>query len=105
EQMGFVQDSPGAGKYRGGCGMRKDIRLLAGPVLLTNLSDRYKQGPWGLWGGSAGETGSATLVQNGTRRSLESKLTAHLEAGDVLEYTSSAAGGWGHPFDRDPARV
>lgn len=105
EQMGFVQDSPGAGKYRGGCGMRKDIRLLSGPVLLTNLSDRYKVGPWGLWGGGAGATGSATLAQDGTRRSLESKLTCHLEAGDLLEYTSSAAGGWGHPFDRDAERV
>ena len=29
------------------------VFLAAGPVLLTNLSDRYKLGPWGLSGGGS----------------------------------------------------
>jgi N-methylhydantoinase B len=105
EQLAFIEDSAGAGRYRGGCAIRKDIKLLVGPVHLTNLSDRYKHGPWGLAGGHAGATGSAVLEQGGRERSLQSKLTCDVNAGTVIRYSSSGAGGWGHPFERDPQAV
>jgi N-methylhydantoinase B len=105
ERLGFVQDSPGAGRFRGGCGIRKDLRLLAGPVLLTNLSDRYVRGPWGLYGGGPGAVGSAVLRTDAQASPLQSKLTCHLEAGSVVEYSSSGAGGFGHPFERDAEAV
>lgn len=105
ERLAYVQDSAGAGQYRGGCGIQKDIRLLAGPVLLTNLSDRYKRGPWGLFGGGPGAVGSAVLRQDGSTQPLQSKSTCNLQVGEVIEYRSSGAGGWGHPFNRDPEVV
>lgn len=105
ERLGFIEDSAGAGRYRGGCGIRKDLKLLVGPVHLTNLSDRYKIGPWGLSGGRAGATGSAVLEQGGSERPLQSKLTCDLDAGSVIRYSSSGAGGWGEPCDRDRQAV
>lgn len=105
ERFELLADSGGPGLHRGGVGIRKAIRLLAGPVLLTNLSDRYTIAPWGLAGGDPGECGFVNLLRDGGESALHSKATCELEAGDVLDYRVSGAGGWGNPFERDPAAV
>jgi N-methylhydantoinase B len=105
ERLGFIQDSAGPGKFRGGCGITKDIKLFAGPVHLTNLSDRYDRGPWGLAGGGPGAPGSAELIENGVTESLQSKVTRDVNAGATVRYSSSGAGGQGSPLERDPQAV
>src|SRR2546426_11097863 len=40
ERFELLRDSAGAGKFRGGCGIRRDMRFLADDGKLTNLSDR-----------------------------------------------------------------
>src|SRR5262249_4187498 len=42
EQFGFIPDSAGAGTFRGGCGIRRDLRFLADEGKLTNLSERQR---------------------------------------------------------------
>jgi len=105
ERFELLADSGGPGLHRGGVGIRKAIRLLAGPVRLTNLSDRFTIPPWGLAGGDPGECGSVSLLRDGGEAQLHSKETCDLEEGDVLDYRVSGAGGWGNPFERDPAAV
>src|SRR5262249_35314142 len=54
EHFGFLRDSDGAGTFRGGCGIRRDLRFLADEGKLTNLSERQRFAPWGLFGGGPG---------------------------------------------------
>src|SRR3546814_20646636 len=50
----LIQDSGGAGKYRGACGIRKDLALTSGVAVLTLLGDRHTRVHCGLFGGMPG---------------------------------------------------
>lgn len=106
ERMELMPDSAGAGRFRGGMAMRKDVRLLADAGLVTNLGDRYVNAPYGLEGGLHGSK-AATILNPGTgaERSLHSKGTYPLRRGDVLSMRTAGAGGFGDPATRDPSAV
>ncbi|MPZ68301.1 MAG: hydantoinase B/oxoprolinase family protein [Actinobacteria bacterium] len=106
ERAGLVQDSAGAGKFRGGCGFRRDSRIIAPEVTFTNLSDRTKFDPYGLQGGLPGMRG-ATYLNPGTENEelLEPKGVYTLHEGDVISYRCAGAGGYGDPLERDIAAV
>jgi N-methylhydantoinase B len=106
ERLELRQDSAGPGRFRGGCGLRKDLRMLADGGTLTNLGDRHVFPPYGLFGGHPGRLGR-TLLNPGTRRerALHSKGTYRLRSGDVVSWQTSGAGGVGDPFTRDPQAV
>ncbi|HRL13981.1 MAG TPA: hydantoinase B/oxoprolinase family protein, partial [Aggregatilineales bacterium] len=61
EHYGFRIDSGGAGKYRGGLGIQRDIRVLHEGVTFSGLADRQRHAPWGIAGGRAGATGRYVL--------------------------------------------
>ncbi|MBS7706938.1 hydantoinase B/oxoprolinase family protein [Chelatococcus asaccharovorans] len=106
ERMELIPDSAGAGRFRGGMALRKDLRLVADIGLVTNLGDRYENQPYGLEGGLSG-TCAATVLNPDTpgERYLHSKGTYALKKGDVLSMRTAGAGGFGDPKLRDPARV
>ncbi|HMJ96639.1 MAG TPA: hydantoinase B/oxoprolinase family protein [Thermoleophilaceae bacterium] len=105
ERLELLEDSGGPGLHRGGVGIRKVLRVLAGPVRLTNLADRQVYPAWGLFDGEPGAIGSVTLSRNGHTEVLHSKTTRDVAAGDILDYRVAGAGGWGRPFARDPDAV
>jgi len=88
--------SGGAGKFRGGDGLVREIELLA-PAQVTLLAERRKFRPWGLAGGEDGAAGRATVIKaaRGDERVLAGKCSVHLEAGDVLRIETPGGGGWG----------
>src|SRR3989454_9435375 len=49
ERFEFIRDSAGPGRFRGGCGIRRDLRFLADEGKLTNLSERQRLAPYGLF--------------------------------------------------------
>lgn len=106
ERLELITDSAGPGKFRGGCGLRKDLRLLAGPSTFYNLGDRHVYPPYGLSGGKPGRVG-VTWLNPGTRkaRKLHSKGTYRLDAGDLLSFQTAGAGGFGNPQERMPEAV
>ncbi|SOE92953.1 N-methylhydantoinase B [Burkholderia sp. D7] len=106
EHFGLIPDSAGAGTFRGGCGVRRELKLLVDKVNLFNLGDRVKYAPFGLFGGHSGTKG-VTLVNPGTpgERQLNSKGTYQMKLNDVLSWRTSGAGGYGDPRARDPLRV
>src|SRR5207253_5858383 len=61
ERFELLRDSAGAGKFRGGCGIRRDMRFLVDEGQLTNLSDRQTFPPYGLFGGKPGGLGRTVL--------------------------------------------
>ena len=65
ERFELIRDSAGAGRYRGGTGIRRDLRFFLQGGRLTNNTERHRFGPWGLFGGQPGKPG-VTLVNPGT---------------------------------------
>jgi len=87
--------SGGAGKYRGGDGITRELQFLT-KAQITLLSDRRKFPPYGLQGGSPGAPGRNTLIRsNGSREQLPSKFTALVNPGDIVSIETPGGGGWG----------
>lgn len=101
----LVEDSDGPGRHRGGLGLRKDYLFPEQPVTFSILSDRDREGPWGLFGGLPGRRAEYVLNPDGEARLLSSKTTLELEPGDVVSYRTCGGGGYGPPAERDPALV
>ena len=106
ERLELIRDSSGAGRFRGSCGLRKDIRFLGEQGSLSNLSDRHRFPPPGVDGGLAGAVGE-TVVNPGTpgERRLHPKARYPLATGDLVSIRTSGSGGYGDPLTRDPALV
>ncbi|HXH83761.1 MAG TPA: hydantoinase B/oxoprolinase family protein [Candidatus Tectomicrobia bacterium] len=105
ERFELIPDSGGAGRFRGGCGIRRDLRFLADEGKLTNLSDRQRFAPWGLFGGKAGALGRTVINPGPDERVVHGKASCDFAHGDVISFQQSGAGGYGDPLERDPARV
>jgi N-methylhydantoinase B len=106
ERVELVQDSAGAGRWRGGCAMRRDVRVLADNFNFYNVGDRAKFAPYGLFGGHPGRLGRTLLNPGGNdERELSSKGTYRLPANSVISWQTAGAGGSGDALRRDPKRV
>ncbi|MEM7408549.1 MAG: hydantoinase B/oxoprolinase family protein [Pseudomonadota bacterium] len=106
----FVADRAGPGKFRGGAPYRRAYRFLEREAVLQVRSDRQTHRPFGLYGGRAG-AGSSNVLNppdlrpGGQGEPLPSKLIMTLRHGDVFSHVLPGGGGWGNPFERDPALV
>jgi N-methylhydantoinase B len=107
EEYALVPDSGGAGRHRGGLGLRRTIRVRAGDATFLGTLDRAHFAPWGLFGGREGGTASLVLNQ-GTpaERALPPKVAGmRLVDGDAVTIVTPGAGGYGPPPERDAARI
>jgi len=87
--------SGGAGKFRGGDGIVREVELLADSEV-TLLADRRSCGPYGLHGGADGAAGRTEIVRrNGTRETLPGKTSVRLKKGERIRIESPGGGGWG----------
>jgi N-methylhydantoinase B len=105
ERFGFIPDSAGPGTFRGGCGIRRDLRFLADEGKLTNLSERQRFAPYGLFGGRPGRLARTVINPGPGERVVHGKQSCEFAHGDVISFQQSGAGGYGDPLARDPARV
>lgn len=86
--------SGGAGRARGGDGVRRVFAFLA-PAVVTLNTERRINAPYGLEGGAPGQSGCNTLVRGGVAQTVGGKHTARLNAGDVVIIETPGGGGWG----------
>jgi N-methylhydantoinase B len=86
--------SGGAGKYRGGEGIVREIEFLS-EVRGSILSDRRKFAPYGLAGGKPGRKGTNHLTVQGRKRQLPGKTTFTAPSNSVLTIETPGGGGWG----------
>jgi N-methylhydantoinase B len=105
ERFELIRDSAGAGKFRGGCGVRRDMRFLADEGQLTNLSDRQRFPPYGLFGGTPGTLGRTAINPGPGEQVVHGKQSRGFAYGDVISFQQPGAGGYGDPLERDPRRV
>lgn len=88
-------ESGGAGKFRGGEGIFREIEVLT-DCEVTLLAERRLRGPWGLAGGAQGAAGKATIVrQDGSLESMPGKFSTRLRKGERIRIETPGGGGWG----------
>ena len=105
ERYEFIPDSGGAGKYRGGLSLRRDIRFLT-EVTWARYSDRQKFRPQGLFGGLPGTMGSLILnPDTPSAKKCRSKGVDTLKAGDLLSIRLPGSAGYGDPRERPAEQV
>lgn len=103
----FIPDTGGAGRRRGGLGVRRDIEFLDRSGSLNTQFDKFKVAPFGLFGGGEGATGGMVMNPDGPDpEELRSKTVNHVfRYGDVFSMRTQGGGGFGPPEERDRALV
>lgn len=89
------RNSGGAGRFRGGDGVIREIELLT-PAQISLLSDRRKLAPYGLAGGGPGLVGNNRLIRPGhPARNLPGKFSIRAERGTRIVIETPGGGGHG----------
>lgn len=101
----YRPDSGGAGEFRGGLGLRRDVEVRDHRATFSLLAERRRRRPYGLVGGEEGAPGEDYLRRDGEWEPIPAKSTHELESGDVVSVRTPGAGGYGDPEDRDPEAV
>ncbi|MGH7263282.1 MAG: hydantoinase B/oxoprolinase family protein [Candidatus Rokuibacteriota bacterium] len=105
QRYGYVPDTGGPGKFRGGLALVREYRFENPEGTLQLRTDRRSFRPYGLQGGREGTPSRNVLDPEGEGRDLPAKCTLTIRQGDVFRHVLAGAGGWGEPLERDPERV
>jgi N-methylhydantoinase B len=98
---GFVEDSGGAGRTRGGLGIRRVVTPVDHDCEFSGVGERFVHQPWGLFGGEPGATGQFLLTNaDGATRRLPNKVRMPLRQGEQVTVETPGAGGYGPPSER-----
>ncbi|MEP7299961.1 MAG: hydantoinase B/oxoprolinase family protein [Caldimonas sp.] len=106
---GIRDGSFGDGEFRGGCGIRRDLRVLGDGVSLSVLSDKNVIPPYGVAEGCSGAGNRFVVVRDGKviqPSSIPGKVGGFpLLRGDIVRIETAGGGGYGDPLDRNAQRV
>ncbi len=105
-RYGFRTDSGGAGRWRGGCGLVRELVWEGDPARLLVLFERAHTPHWGVRGGQEGAHSVVVLNPGGDdERSLRRCVDETVKRGDVIRALTGGGGGYGDPRERDPELV
>jgi len=107
ERYALIPDSGGPGKYRGGLGVERTVRMRYDVTFNTQM-DRVHCKPWGLQGGGDAMGNAVALELNGKLKedfANAKVLLAHLKSEEAFVLRSGGGGGFGNPFEREVSRV
>lgn len=106
EHLSFHDEPGGAGRFRGGKGVRLDYRIRSEHAWLTVAYTRSKHPPWPLNGGQPGSPNHIVIRRsNGQRETHAVTDRLPLQKGDVIQIMTATGAGWGDPLQRDLALV
>ena len=102
DRYGFIPDSGGAGKYRGGLGLQRVVRPIGHTCIFNGVGERFRNKPWGIFDGCAGKSGSFWLEED---QCLPVQLSHKspdmpLKPNQALVVNTPGAGGYGDPKKR-----
>ena len=102
----LIQDSGGAGQFRGGLGLRREYLNLA-DARFSIRSMKHTIPPHGSHGGKTGRTGDIWInPDTAAAKRLPTRYADYpLKEGDVFRLDTPGGGGFGNPLARDPAQV
>lgn len=105
-RYGLIKDSAGAGRQRGGLGVRRDMEFYGENATFSALTDRATSKPWGLFGGHSARSAHYVInPESDEPMPVSSKSTTNLKPGDVASVQTPGGGGYGDPLDRDLQKV
>lgn len=102
DRYGFIPDSGGAGKYRGGLGLQRVVRPIGHTCIFNGVGERFRNSPWGIFDGRSGQSGSFWLEED---QCLPIQLSHKppdmpLKPNQALVVNTPGAGGYGDPKKR-----
>jgi len=98
----LVQDSGGAGEFRGGMTLRRRVRMLDHVARISAGGTNSIVPPFGLFGGEPGSTARVELSEGA--QPLE-RRAGILQPGQSVGMVAAGGGGFGDPKKRDRALV
>jgi N-methylhydantoinase B len=106
ESLSLARDSGGVGRYRGGLGYEKHMRMLRDAHFMS-IADRSILSCWGVNGGKAGRPFQVTIDAGGPgEREVDALADAEpVRAGEVIRIRTTGGGGWGDALEREPELV
>jgi N-methylhydantoinase B len=107
ERCALIQDSGGAGQFRGGLGIESVVRARSNLIVNTQ-TDRSHCRPWGLDDGLDATGNHIHVRHDGVWNSDQPNakmLVTQLKAGDAYRLRSGGGGGFGSPLKRAIASV
>ncbi|KHL08270.1 UNVERIFIED_CONTAM: hydantoinase [Mumia flava] len=106
ESLRLARDSGGPGKFRGGLGYEKHIRMLVDAHFMS-IADRSILACWGVKGGKAGRPFEVVIDAGGPNEREVDALADDepVKAGETIRIRTTGGGGWGDPRERDPELV
>lgn len=109
EEYALAEGSAGAGRRRGGMGLRYALRLTGGTARASFVMDHGRVGPQGALGGGPGGRNAVRVVFADGREHVPPHLSKEqgiaVGAGDRILVTTPGGGGYGDPLRREPERV
>lgn len=108
EEFAIAEDSAGAGKSRGGFGVRYAVSLLRGEARASFVMDHGRTGPPGVLGGEAGRPNEIEITQSGRKLvpvHLSKDQDIELTSGDVIRVRTPGGGGYGDAAERPQALI
>jgi 5-oxoprolinase (ATP-hydrolysing) len=98
--------SGGEGRFRGGCGVLREIEFLE-PLSVSLITQRRQVAPYGMAGGEDGRPGRNVLRRRDARsdQHLPPIAQAQVNAGDRLLIETPGGGGWGQAGTGAPGVV
>ena len=95
ERYGLVKDSGGAGRYRGGLGLERAVRPIGHTCTFNGVGERFRNPPWGVFGGGSGKTGSFWVENDHAEpiQLLNKQPDMPLSSDQVLVVNTPGAGG------------
>jgi len=101
ERLGLALDSGGPGRFRGGLGYDKEIRMLVDAHFMS-IADRSILACWGVAGGRAGRPFEVVIDPGGPRERVVPALAdaEPVRAGQIIRIRTTGGGGWGDPLTR-----
>ncbi len=102
ESYGLVEDSGGAGRHRGGMGLRRVIVPVDHACTFSGSGERFSSAPYGVFGGGPGRPGRfVRLEADGSETALPIKPgSVSFGPGQKIMVETPGAGGYGAPGER-----
>jgi N-methylhydantoinase B len=108
EEFAIAESSAGAGKSRGGFGVKYAVSLLRGEARASFVMDHGRVGPPGVLGGEAGQPNEIEITQSGRKLvpvHLSKDQDIEMTAGDVIRVRTPGGGGYGDAAERPQALI
>jgi N-methylhydantoinase B len=108
EEFAIAESSAGAGKSRGGFGVKYAISLRRGEARASFVMDHGRVGPPGVLGGEPGQPNEIEITQSGRKLvpvHLSKDQDIEMTAGDVIRVRTPGGGGYGNAAERPQALI